>query len=218
MLLLIAATAWTLAFGDGAEEGRRGNALFREGEYAAAAEAYRAGLDALEDDEAALASDLWSNLGAALFRQEKYAEALAAFKEAASAAATSEDRLRALYNAGLGAAATGEREAALGYFRQTLLLDPEHENARFNYEFVKRQMQSRPQQSQPPEEPVQPSDYARRLKEQADALVAEDEYLAAARLMARGLQRDSTVRAYGDFIGRVTGVAQIDTATFAPAP
>ena len=222
--LLIAVLLAAQAFfgAGGAADGRRGNALYEEGQYAEAAAAYRAGLQALSDDApAVLRTGLWNNLGLALYRLEEYGEARDAFDQARSAAATDAAYARAAYNAGNAAAAQGENEAALHGYRQALLHDPAHEDARFNYEFVQHQIkQSPPQQqnSQPPPD-IDPSAFARQLKAQADTLVGRDEYGPAARLMTQGLQRDSTVAAYRDFMTRLRDVAQIDSAaSTSPTP
>lgn len=95
---------------------------------------------------------------------------------------------------------------ALRNYRQVLLLNPEHEAARFNYEYLKRQQETR-SPSEPPT--LEPSAFARRLKKRAETLVARTQYTTAAALMKDGLRRDSTVGAYRDFIKRVENVAQI---------
>lgn len=196
---------------DGSEAGRRGNALYEQGAYAEAEAAYRDGLAALDDTTAAVYASLHNNLGAALFQQEKYDEARQAFSRAAAAAVDDGLRQNALYNAGNSAAAGGDLEPALTFYRRVLLLNPAYEDARFNYEYLKREMAKRqPSQRQPPEEQIEPSDYARRLKRRAELMVAQRQYDAARALMSEGIQQDSTVAAYRDFITRLDDVAQID--------
>ena len=223
LLIAVLLAAQVLFGAGGAADGRRGNALYEEGQYAEAAAAYRAGLEALSDEApAALRTGLWNNLGLALYRQENYNEARLAFEQAQAAATTDAAYARAAYNAGNTAAALGEVEAALDGYRQVLLRDPAHEDARFNYEFVQRRMKQPPpppqQNSQPPPD-IDPSAFARQLKARADTLVGRDQYGSAARLMTQGLQRDSTVAAYRDFMTRLRDVAQIDSAAGAsPTP
>lgn len=192
----------------GAEKGRAGNALFDREQYAAAATAYRAGLTALDDTTGALYSNLQNNLGLALHQQEEYEAAQAALDRARRAAATDAEHVRALFNAATVAVAMGDRKTALRHYKRVLLLDPSHETARFNYEYLKRR-QGRNQSSREAPD-VDPSSYARGLKKKAEALVARQQYTTAAALMKDGLQRDSTVRAYRGFINRIENVAQID--------
>lgn len=213
-LLLLLAALWALFAPDGASDGRRGNELYRQGRFQEAAAAYQAGLQALPDDApATLRTGLWNNLGLARYQQQDYAGAQDAFEQARAAAPSDAAYARASYNAGNTAAAQGNAEDALTFFRETLLADPSHEDARFNYEFVQRRMNQQPpppDNAPSPPDDIQPSDYAKRLKQQAETLVQQSEYARAAQIMTEGLQRDSTVAAYRDFITRVHEVAHID--------
>lgn len=191
----------------GAEKGREGNALFEQEQYADAAAAYRAGLAALDDSTGALYTGLQNNLGLALHRRGQYEAARTALDRARRTASTDAERVRALFNTATVAATMGDRRKALRHYRRVLLLDPTHEAARFNYEYLKRRKGAPP----PTETPdVDPSPYAQRLKQKAGALVTRTQYTAAAALMRDGLRRDSTVLAYRSFIRRVEEVAQIN--------
>ena len=204
--------ALLLASGDAAEEaGREGNASYARGDFAAAATAYRVGLDAEADSLSPTSTALQHNLGLALHRQADYPAARAAFARAADRAGTDAARVRALYNAGVSAAAAGTLDAALGFFRRTLLLDPAHADARFNYEVVARRLAERQptQPQQAPPEDVAPSAYARRLKARAEAMAAQRRYASARALLRQGLQRDSTVAAFRDFMQRLDDIVSI---------
>jgi tetratricopeptide (TPR) repeat protein len=190
----------------GAEKGRDGNALFDRGRYVAAADTYRAGLDATADTTGAVYVGLQNNLGLALLRQERPSAARAAFRKARRAATTEAERVRVLFNAATAAAEMGDRGAALSQYRRVLLLDPTHEDARFNYEYLKRQDDGRAGGSPPN---IEPSPFAQQLKKKADALVARTQYTTAAALLRDGMRRDSTVRAYRDMIARLEEIAQI---------
>jgi len=195
-------------FGDtGAEQGRSGNALYEQGQYAAAEQAYRDGLAALNDTTGAVYAALQNNLGAALHRQKQFAAARSVFERAARAAPSLDERVRARFNAATAAAGLGNLQTALHDYRQVLLMEPDHTPARYNYEVLKRQLASRKGAQPPPD--VEPSAYARRVKKKAEALVARKQYRAAADSMQRALRRDSTVAAYRDFITRLTDVVQI---------
>lgn len=196
-------------FGDaGTEHGRTGNALYEQGNYSAAAAAYRDGLAAHEDTTGAVYAALQNNLGAALHRQKQYTEARAAFQRSKRAATTAEARRRALFNAGTAAAGMGRLRKSLAAYREVLLLDPTHNRARYNYEYLKRRLAERRSGSRSSPD-IDPSAYARRLKKKAEALVAENQYEKAVAVMREGLRKDSTVAAYRDFMGRLTDVVQI---------
>ena len=189
----------------GAEKGRDGNALFEQGRYVAAAETYQAGLEALGDTTGAVYTGLQNNLGLALHRQGRLGAARTAFRKARRAATTEAERVRILFNAANLAAEMDDPDA-LDRYRRVLLLDPTHEAARFNYEYLKRREGGRPGSDSPT---IEPSPFAKQLKSEADALVARTQYTTAAAVLRDGLQRDSTVRAYRDYIGRIEEIAQI---------
>lgn len=201
-----------LAFGllgdKGAEHGRTGNAFYEQKQYGEAVMAYRDGLAALDDTTGVVYASLQNNLGAALHRQERFADARAAFQEATEEAETQDARVRALYNAATAAAGMGNLSAALRDYKDVLLLDPTHLQARYNYEYLKRQLAKRQPRSRPPRD-IEPSAYARRVKKKAEIMVAEEKYASAAKVMREGLRKDSTVAAYQEFMGRLDEIVQI---------
>ncbi|MEZ4702855.1 MAG: tetratricopeptide repeat protein [Rhodothermales bacterium] len=156
---------------DGSKAGRRGNEFFARDELPQAAGAYRNGLVAQEGEPAnAVTSGLWNNLGATLFRMGQFEEAGQAFDQSIALSTTPGDVSRAAYNAGNNvfeaASASGGQapptpdgqegappqgptlESALDYYRQALLADPDNQDAKFNYEFVKRRLEEQQQQDQ----------------------------------------------------------------------
>lgn len=146
--ILILLSLFTLWGGDD-RSGRRGNAHFRAERYAEAAEAYREGISSLDTREPGhVASGLLNNLGAALYRQDDFQGALDAFASAFGMSAAPADAARAAYNAGNAAFRNQAPEDALSYYRRALLRNPSDEDARFNYEFVKRQLDEQQQQQQ----------------------------------------------------------------------
>lgn len=194
---------------EGAEHGRTGNTLYEQGEYAAAASAYRDGLAVHEDTTGRVYAALRNNLGAALHRQEQFDEARSAFQRAARAAPNEEERVRALFNAATAAAGMGALRDALATYRQVLLADPTHDPARYNYEYLKRQLAQRRSQSRSTED-IEPSQYARYVKKRADALVSRKQYGAAAQVLKNALREDSTVAAYRNFMVRLKHIADIE--------
>lgn len=192
--------------------GRKGNQLYNEGKYREAADAYLSGLEQLEEDaSAAVRAAFLNNLGAALYRLDVFDGAQTNFIQSFPAADTDRDRTRAAYNAGNAAYRQENLKAALAFYKQALLADPTNESARFNYEFLARRLESdqeSPQQQS--ENRIDPSEYAKALKEQAERLVAETRYRDAYELMIEGLKVDETVQAFQTFIGRTGKVADIN--------
>ena len=134
---------------NGADAGRQGNALYGQEQYTEAAAAYTEGLAGDPDTlTPTVRAGLLNNLGAALHKQQDFDNAAPIFEQAITAASTPNELTRATYNAGNNAALRNELEAALGHYRQALLTDPTNEDARYNYEFVKRQLEQQQQEQQ----------------------------------------------------------------------
>jgi tetratricopeptide (TPR) repeat protein len=204
-LLLLAAVVWFGGLRAGAADGRRGNAALEAGGSAAAAAHFEGGL-LRENVPLPFQARLAHNLGLARHGQGDAARADSAFADALRRAAAPADRSRYAYNAGTAALLGGDAQTALAHLRRALVLDPAHADARRNLEIALRRLAD-----QQPPQPPEPSAFARQLKAQADRLVAERRYPDALALMEEGLARDSTVAAFSDFIGRLSGVAQIET-------
>ncbi len=146
IVLLIIALA-LLGPGDGKKKGRRGNALYQQQQYTDAALLYQEALmDVQGDGPGVVHSGLLNNLGASLFRQGEFEAAASAFTGSLRMASDPADAARANYNAGNSAAMQQQLEAALDAYRSALIIDPENEDAKYNYEFVKRQLEEQQQQ------------------------------------------------------------------------
>ena len=98
-------------------------------------------------------------------------------------------------------------EAAVADFKSSIKSNPNNEEARYNYELLKRLLNEQEQQ-QNNDEDIEPSEYAKKLKEQADRLVEQFLYEKALGLMQKGLQEDKTVAAYNSFIGKLNDVVE----------
>lgn len=158
LVTLLIAGAGLLA-NDGEKEGRRGNELYQQGSYGPAVEAYRRGLAALDEDASIeLRYGLQNNLGAALLKSEDPEAAGEVFSRALAAAPTTADIARTAYNAGNASYSSEELETSLAYYRQSLLREPDNEDAKFNYEFVKRRLQQQQEQQQQQQDQQQDGD------------------------------------------------------------
>ncbi len=215
----VAPAVWILLFAliltgctDPHSDGRAGNSAYRVDAFDQARGHYSDALAHLDTAATGLRSDLLFNTAAAHAAEGSTQQALALYDS--SRAASPGDARRAnsaAFNGGVAAHGAQDLEGARSRFRLALLADADDSDARHNWEYVARRMdQEQEQGGQNP--PPEPSDFARRLKEQADALVAQERYAAAYALMQDGLARDETVAAFNTFISRVESVAQIDSA------
>jgi tetratricopeptide (TPR) repeat protein len=102
-----------------------------------------------------------------------------------------------------------DNNTALNRFKLALKSDPSNETARYNYELLKKLMERKKQQQKNDKNKKQePSEYAKKLKKQADALVHVNRFEEAFSIMKKGLEVDKTVSAYNDYIKRLQDVVE----------
>ena len=100
---------------------------------------------------------------------------------------------------------------SLAHLKNSLKADPNNTQARYNYELLKKMMQNDPSmKDQKKDDELKPSEYAKKLKEQADLLVRNNRFTDAYSLMMDGLQVDKTVGAYNDFIQKLSDVVDVE--------
>lgn len=107
-------------------------------------------------------------------------------------------------------------QEALESFKTALLKNPQNEYARYNYELLSRWLEDRDedqdqdQEKSENEDQMQPSNYAKRMKAQADALVDQFQFGQALDVMNKALEIDETVSYYEEFIKNLSEITEID--------
>lgn len=139
----------TFLASDGEKDGRRGNELYDQGQFDLAAEAFESGIASLSQNAPALLRyGLLNNLGAALLKAGEAETSGEAFARALESAPGAADIARTSYNAGNASFGANDLETALAHYRRSLIAEPDNEDAKFNYEFVKRQLEQQQEQQQ----------------------------------------------------------------------
>ncbi|HSJ69009.1 MAG TPA: hypothetical protein VK921_15095 [Anditalea sp.] len=106
-------------------------------------------------------------------------------------------------------------EEALQSFRTALIKNPDNEVARYNYEMLARWLdknkdqQDQDQEDQNEDDQLQPSNYAKRMKAQADQMVDQFNFAEALNIMNRALEIDETVSYYQEFINNLNDINEI---------
>ncbi len=187
----------------------KGNKLFKEGKYEQALAAYQ---DALLDDplnEVAL-----FDLGDAYYKIKKYKEAIDAYQKVVGSQ-NLELSAKAFYNIGNAYFQQNKLKESIEAYKKALELNPNDRDAKYNLELArarlkemakKQQTQNKQQQNK---KNIEPSEFAKQLKKQAEKLVDERRYKEAYQLMLDGLKKDPTVAAFQDFIKRIKDVVDI---------
>lgn len=99
-------------------------------------------------------------------------------------------------------------EEALSDFKAALKSNAGNEDARYNYELLKKIISEQEQQDQNKDEDIEPSEYAKKLKAQADKLAKQNLFDQALGIMQKGLEEDETVAAYNSFIAKLNDVVE----------
>lgn len=190
----------------------RNNRLIKEAEnaflnknYPLAIEKYKLLIDSLQvnDDKVIM------NLANAYFRNNDKENASEYYQRLLS---SDDAKIKAAANQQLGLLAYDKQELpqALDYFKKSLLADPENEDARYNYELVKKLNQQQQSQDQQNKKQDPPTEFAKNAKARAEELVSQKRYKEAYDLMMNALKVDPTVGNYQDFIKRTGDVSEID--------
>jgi Ca-activated chloride channel family protein len=178
--------------------------------------------------------------GAAAYKLKDYNRALESFSQALLSQDTGLQS-RGHYNLGNTLYQRGEAEKsddkklsdwtnALDHYEQTLKLDPQDQDAKDNYEYVKRkieelknkkqqqsQNQNQDQQQQgeqAQQKPTEPSEAAKKAKAEADKAVLQRKYRKALGIMDKQLSIDPSTAYYLDYIQRlqdINGIKRTDT-------
>ncbi len=157
------------------------------------------------------------NVAEALYKNKKYEEALTSYEKSLN----SQDitlREKAFYNLGNTHYQMNKYQEAIQNYIKALELDPNDQDAKHNLELVraklkemadKQPMQNQQQNSQN-DQNVEPSEYAKEIKKQADELVAQRKYREALKLMTDLLKNDKTAMAYSQYTKRLGDVTEIN--------
>jgi tetratricopeptide (TPR) repeat protein len=185
---------------------------YKKGDYKTAISQYRYLVDSLDvhEDEISL------NLGHAYYLDKDTAMAKSTY-ESISESLNGRVKSKAQQQLGVMANQASNHEEALAHFKQAIKADPANMDARYNYEMLKRKLEEQRKKDQQDKQDqsdknkkMEPSEYAKRLKEQADRFVAQFQYENAYNLMMGGLKKDETVSTYQDYINRLGDVSGIN--------
>ncbi len=197
---------------NGRDKVLEGNKLFEEGKFDAANNAYR---DAQLSNPASPLIDY--NIANTLYEKKNYEEALKSYDKALKGADDASFQSEIYYNKGNCLFRLNKLPESILAYKDALKLNPDDEDAKYNLEFVRSKLkenadqQEQDQNQQQQEKKVEPSEYAKKLKAQAEAFVAQREYKRAHDLMQAGLKVDETVAAFQDFMTRIQSIVEIET-------
>src|SRR5687767_8210136 len=178
-----------------------------DGKYEEAVSKYKYLTDTLDVTE----DEVMINLANAYFQVKDTANAFSAY-QALTLSDKSHIRSKAQQQLGILHHRQGKLDEALANFKEAIKADNNNVDAKYNYEMLKKKMdeEKKKQEEKNRNKPKEPSAYAKRLKAQADALLAKYRFSEAESLMNDGAKRDPSVLYYEDFMNRLKEVVTID--------
>jgi tetratricopeptide (TPR) repeat protein len=186
---------------------KEARAAYTAGDYKKAITHYRYLVDSMAVNE----DEITFNLANAYYLTKDTANAQSHY-QTASQSEKPQIRSKAEQQLGMMANRSGKQEEALNHFKQAVKADPQNDDARYNYEMLKKKLNEKNEKDKDKDKnkPDKPSEYAKKLKAQADALSAQFRFDEARDLMNEGSQKDPSVMYYKDFIDRLNDVVTID--------
>ncbi len=148
LLLLLVLSMLLTGFGQDAA--RQGYNAYQEGNFAEAESLFRQALESDPDNPRLL-----YNLGSTLAQQGDHEEAGEYLKQFREQSDEPSEQAQAEYNLGNVFSDQEDWENALRHYRNSLKINPQDEDARFNYELAYRKNQQEQQEQPPDEQPDQ---------------------------------------------------------------
>ena len=173
---------------------------YMDGDYKKAVSMYTYLADTLDVRE----DEVMINLANSFFQVKDTANAISTY-QSLTASSKSHIRSKAHQQLGILHHRQGKLEEALANFKEAIKADNSNVDAKYNYEMLKKKLdeEKKKQEEKNRNKPKEPSAYAKRLKAQADALLAKYRFSEAESLMNEGAKRDPSVLYYEDFMNRL---------------
>ncbi len=182
---------------------KAGETAYQNGEFDQAINSFRTLTDSLGVNE----DPVLLNLATSYFQTKDTTNAIQYYARVVGSK-KQDVRSRAYQQLGVLFQQQNKLQEALNNFKLALKADPSNEDARYNYEILKRMLDQQQQNQQDENKDIEPSEYAKKLKQQADHLAAQNMFVQALQIMQMGLQEDETVAAYNQFISKLNDVVE----------
>jgi len=180
---------------------------YMDGDYKKAVSMYTYLTDTLDVRE----DEVMINLANSYFQVKDTANAISTY-QSLTASPANHIRSKAQQQLGILHHRQGKLEEALANFKEAIKADNSNVDAKYNYELLKKKLdeEKKKQEEKNRNKPKEPSAYAKRLKAQADGLLAKYRFSEAESLMNEGAKRDPSVLYYEDFMNRLKEIVTID--------
>jgi Ca-activated chloride channel homolog len=187
------------------KEIRKGNKEYEKGSYGEADLHYRKAWEKKPDSDKAN-----YNLGNALYKQSQFEPAITKYETLIARESDKNKLATYYYNLGDAYFKAQNLEKSIEAYKQSLRLNPTDDDAKHNLFLAQQLRKQEQQQKNDNDQNKEASDFAKKLKKQAEELVAAREYQDAYNLMIDGEKKDQTVKLFRDFTNRISDVIKIN--------
>lgn len=150
------------------------------------------------------------NLGNTYYQQNKFKEAIPQFELSLKGTNTKQEKATVYHNLGNSYLKQKEYENAIASYKNSLKNSPSDEETRYNLavaqKLLKQEQDEEDEENKPP-----PSDFAKRMKKKADALVDKFKFSEALQILDAALEKDETVANYSDYMKKLEAVSKLKT-------
>jgi len=186
---------------------REGNDLYTEGNYQDAEIEYMKALEANPDSYKGQ-----FNVGGSIYKQDNFEDATTIYNNLITKARDKKSMADAYYNLGNSLLKAQKLDESIEAYKNALRNNPTDSDIKYNLSYAQKLKQQQQEQENKDQDKKdqEPSEFAKKLKEQADQLVNQFRFEEAYDLMVDGIQQDQTVAYYKNFIKRIEDVVKID--------
>lgn len=184
---------------------------YLKNDYKAAIKTYRYLIDSLNVRE----DEIFLNLASAYYNLKDTANALSQY-QSVTQSSNNQLRSKAQQQLGIIADQQGKQDEALNHFKEAIKSDLTNKDARYNYELLKKKVEEKKKKNQQDknnsnDKKPEPTEFAKRIKAQADQLAAQYKFADALRVLQNGAKQDNTVEPnYKDMMDRLGEVVEIN--------
>ncbi len=180
---------------------RQGNKEYKEQKYNNATESYTKALQQAPKEVRG-----YFNLGDTYFMMNQLDKAKEMYQQSATLSTNAEIKAKAYYNIGNAHYKQEKWQESVNAYKQSLKYNPKDKDAKYNLMMAMAKIVKAKNGGSS----ESPSDFAKKLKMQADTLINQNKFKEAYQLMMDGSKKDKTVnKFYGEFIKKTKDIVDI---------
>lgn len=152
------------------------------------------------------------NMGNLFYEQNLFSKAQPYFERAAQNAQSAQQKARIFHNLGNTFMRLKKYKEAEKAYKNSLLQNPKDNETRYNFALAKKLLNLKEkQENKNKENKPEPSDFALKVKTEADEATQNFEFSKALEIMQKGLEKDSTLNHFQDFMTKLKEITLLDS-------